>query len=89
MRAKSCFLVNAIIGDSLTFAMGPMLLDGEESPGKKADENQSKPDDGPASGTLFPRGTENNAEEGNGHTDSNQQEDGNEDNEQANEQTSL
>ena len=89
MRAKSYFLVNAIIGDSLTFAMGPKLLDGEEAPDKKVDENQNKPDDGPASGTLFPRGAENNAEEGNRHTEFNQQEDRNEDNEQANEQTSL
>lgn len=32
LRAKSYFLVNAIIGNSLTFALGPKLLDGEESP---------------------------------------------------------
>ena len=31
-RAKSYFLVCAIVGNSLTFALGPKLLDGEESP---------------------------------------------------------
>ncbi|KAI9795688.1 MAG: hypothetical protein M1835_005364 [Candelina submexicana] len=34
MRAKSYFLVNAMIGNSLTFALGPKLLDGEEVPDK-------------------------------------------------------
>ncbi|KAI9696554.1 MAG: hypothetical protein M1836_005573 [Candelina mexicana] len=34
MRAKSYFLVNAMIGNSLTFAFGPKLLDGEEVPDK-------------------------------------------------------
>ena len=33
-RAKSFFLVNAMVGDSLTFALGPRLLHGEEAPGK-------------------------------------------------------
>ena len=31
-RARSYFLVNAIVGDSLTFALGPKLLHGEEVP---------------------------------------------------------
>ena len=40
MRAKSYFLVNAMIGDSLTFAMGPKLLDAEKAPEKKDDQAQ-------------------------------------------------
>ena len=39
LRAKSYFLVNAMIGDSLTFALGPKLLDGEEAP----DDNPEEP----------------------------------------------
>lgn len=40
MRAKSYFLVNAMMGNSLAFALGPKLLDGEEVPDKddKADK---------------------------------------------------
>ncbi|KAL9078244.1 MAG: hypothetical protein Q9157_002824 [Trypethelium eluteriae] len=43
-RAKSYFLVNAMIGNSLTFAIGPALLNGheEDAPDRQADE--SKPD---------------------------------------------
>jgi predicted permease len=37
-RAKSYFLVSAIISNSLTFAVGPKLLDDEESP----DQNDTK-----------------------------------------------
>ena len=44
LRAKSYILVNAMIGDSLTFALGPKLLDGEEAPDKDSDaSNNSKP----------------------------------------------
>ena len=39
MRAQSYFLVNAMIGDTLTFAMGPKLLDGEHAPEKKMDSD--------------------------------------------------
>ena len=47
-RAKSYFLVCAVVGNSLTFALGPKLLDGEESPdepeGKKGqEENNPEP----------------------------------------------
>ncbi|KAL9125338.1 MAG: hypothetical protein Q9217_005448 [Psora testacea] len=45
LRAKSYFLVNAMIGDSLTFAMGPKLLDGEEAPEKEQAREHAKPDD--------------------------------------------
>ena len=88
-RAKSYFLVNAIIGDSLTFALGPKLLDGEEAPDKKKDEDQGKPDHGPARGTLFPHSGESSAEAGNGHAEADGHEDDDEDTEEANEQTSL
>ena len=47
MRAQSYFLVNAMIGDTLTFAMGPKLLDGEHAPEKEDDgvENQDRSQD--------------------------------------------
>lgn len=41
IRAKSYFLVNAIVGNSLTFALGPKLLDGEESPEQEQDEDHN------------------------------------------------
>ena len=41
-RAKSYFLVCAIVGNSLTFAVGPKLLDGEESP--ETEEGRDKKD---------------------------------------------
>ena len=89
MRAKSYFLVNAIIGDSLTFALGPKLLDGEEAPDKKKDDDQRKPDHGPARGTFFPRSGESSAEAENGHAESDGHEDDDQDTGEANEQTSL
>ena len=59
MRAQSYFLVNAMIGDTLTFAMGPKLLDGEHAPENKQDEDdedQRKPvHHGPPERPLFPR----------------------------------
>jgi len=51
LRAKSYFLVNAMIGDALTFALGPKLLDGEEVPAKK-EEDRNKPD-GPSGRPFF------------------------------------
>lgn len=58
MRAQSYFLVNAIIGDALTFAIGPKLLDGEHAPEKKEDdgdeEQRNLVDNGPPEGPLFP-----------------------------------
>ncbi|KAL9101092.1 MAG: hypothetical protein Q9163_003607 [Psora crenata] len=44
LRAKSYFLINAMIGDTLTFALGPKLLDGEEAPRQKQAVEQAKPD---------------------------------------------
>ena len=76
MRAKSYFLVNAMIGDSLTFAMGPKLLDGEEAPEKK--DEQAKPNG------------DDHEHEGNGEAQDSQQEAGaHRDADAANEQTSL
>lgn len=45
-RAKSYFLVSAMIGNSLTFAIGPKLLDDEETPEShhdKANQDQHAP----------------------------------------------
>ena len=45
-RANSYFLVCSIVGTSLTFAMGPKLLDGEESPDEEEeDKKHDNPDD--------------------------------------------
>jgi hypothetical protein len=41
-RAKSYFLVSAMVGNSLTFAVGPKLLDDEETPEKWHEERQKK-----------------------------------------------
>ena len=78
-RAKSYFLVNAIVGDSLTFALGPKLLDGEEEapPKKERDEDEqdgqaTKQDDHPAASTLFPRNTLENYQHTNGRAPENQ-----------------
>lgn len=45
LRAKSYFLVNAMVADSITFALGPKLLDGEEAPHKKANSADGTRDD--------------------------------------------
>lgn len=82
MRAKSYFLVNAMVGDGLTFALGPKLLDGEEVPDKK-DDDQRKPPEVPVRDPLLPR----DPEQGNGHVEDNEGECNREDD--ANEHTSL
>lgn len=86
MRAKSYFLVNAMIGDALTFALGPKLLDGEEVPAKEADQNKN---DRPPSRPLFPQQPENrpDEEQANGHAETDNSEDDQVEN--ANEHTSL
>ena len=48
-RAESYFLVKAMISDSLTFAFGPKLLDGEEMPSKSGHTRQ---DSDHANGTV-------------------------------------
>lgn len=48
-RAKSYFLVAAVVGNSLTFAVGPRLLDDEETPDSYEDqESQKRQKDGNA-----------------------------------------
>jgi auxin efflux carrier family protein len=42
-RAKSYFLVSAMIGNSLTFAIGPKLLDDEETPDSHHDKANKDP----------------------------------------------
>ncbi|KAI9815898.1 MAG: hypothetical protein M1832_005209 [Thelocarpon impressellum] len=41
-RAESYFLVCAIVGNCLTFSLGPKLLDGEEAPDKEKEEEQQR-----------------------------------------------
>ncbi len=87
LRAKSYFLVNAMVGDTLTFALGPKLLDGEEVP-KKEEEDQNKsngPPDRPHS--LQQPHSRPDEEQGNGHAEANGG--GEHHNEDAHEQTSL
>ena len=85
MRAQSYFLVNAMIGDTLTFAMGPKLLDGEHAPDKNGgedDEDQHSPAERP----LFPREPEER--NGNG-TASPGRHESRQENQEPDEQTSL
>lgn len=93
LRAQSYFLVNAMIGDALTFAMGPRLLDGEHAPEKKrdgGDEDQTKPvDNGPLEGPLFPFAPEQSNGNGTYGARSDGQDSRRENNEEAHEQTSL
>ncbi|KAK4691947.1 auxin efflux carrier family protein, partial [Lecanoromycetidae sp. Uapishka_2] len=90
MRAKSYFLVNAIVGDSLTFAMGPKLLDGEDAPKKKENGEQAKPNTGnPSDGTLFPQNTQDSTQQSNGHAEHNEQDREVQHDDDSNEQTSL
>ena len=88
MRAQSYFLVNAMIGDTLTFAMGPKLLDGEHAPEQKndgEDDDQRKGShNGPLEGPLFPREPEQSNGHRPGSQDSRQEND-----EEPHEQTSL
>lgn len=78
-RAKSYFLVCAIIGNTLTFAVGPRLLGGEESPDEEEDvqkqheeRDENEGEDGVG-----------DEEDGHGHHDNQQ------DNTSVHEQTSL
>jgi len=41
-RAKSYFLIASIVGNSLTFAVGPRLLDDEEAPDNAEEENKGQ-----------------------------------------------
>lgn len=86
-RANSYFLVCAIVGNSLTFALGPKLLDGEEVPDQPEEEEEGdEPDeaDGGVEGTEdVEQGRLRPTEQQNGDA-------GHDDNEETvNEQTSL
>lgn len=91
LRAKSYFLVNAIVGNSLTFALGPRLLDGEESP-EEVEEDQ-KQADGRFIQTRqdaqqgYYQSSERPEEQRNGHGNADNQQA--EDTEEAHEETSL
>ncbi len=41
-RAKSYFLVSSMVGNSLTFAIGPKLLDDEEAPDKDKGQKEQQ-----------------------------------------------
>ena len=93
-RAKSYFLVCAMVGNSLTFALGPKLLDGEESPDDEEDEDRKKhPEngvdedaDGGVEGTEdVEQGRIRPTEQPNGHPENEGENEG----EEVNEQTSL
>ena len=90
MRAESYFLVNAMIGDTLTFAMGPKLLDGEHAPEKQQDEDdedQRRPvKNGQSERPLFPQEPEQS--NGNGTARPGGQ-NGHQEDEAPDEQTSL
>ncbi|KKY27689.1 putative auxin efflux carrier superfamily [Phaeomoniella chlamydospora] len=75
-RAESYFLVCAIVGNCLTFAIGPRLIDGEHGPDKKDDQKDQSYENGQNDGQQ------------NGNAEQNGQ-DSNENQEDANEQTSL
>ena len=54
-RAQSFFLVNAIVGNCLTFAVGPRLIDAEHAPddtGKDKEENDDQQQNGHASSSM-------------------------------------
>lgn len=86
LRAKSYVLVNAMVGDALTFALGPKLLDGEEIPKKKEDQNETNgsPDRPLPSQQPLSHPDE---EQGNGHAEANGGEERHD--EDAHEETSL
>ena len=92
MRAQSYFLVNAMIGDTLTFAMGPKLLDGEHAPEKEddGDLDQGRPQDNfPPENPLFPYASEQSNGNGTYGASPGGQDTRQERNEEPNEQTSL
>ena len=81
-RAQSYFLVCAIVGNSLSFALGPKLLDAEESPDEAEADKKSQPDgtDSGRSGDDIEQGNYEN-----GHVEDHPEND----NASVNEQTSL
>lgn len=84
IRAKSYFLVNAIVGNSLTFALGPKLLDGEESP-EQVEREDHKRADGSTEQANLQDEEQGSTQSHNGTSESNGRAEG----ENPNEQTSL
>ena len=82
-RAKSYFLVCAIVGNTLTFAVGPKLLDGEETPDSEEDEDLKQLPNGDG---IVGRGED--VEQGENSNEGGNTED-QDDNASVNEQTSL
>lgn len=80
-RAKSYFLINAMVGNSLTFALGPQLLNGQEEDAHDKPEKEEEEDDQQANGSA-----EDHAERGEAGDDT---EESLSDREEANEDTSL
>lgn len=86
-RAKSYFLVCAIVGNSLTFALGPKLLDGEEVPDQREEDEEGDEAD-EANGGV--EGTEDMEQGRLRPTEQQNGDAGHDDNEETvNEQTSL
>lgn len=74
-RAKSYFLVCAIVSNSMTFSLGPRLLDHEEAPDRDGREGKDQPQ---AEDSQHRNNEDSEATHANGHT-----------NEEATENTSL
>lgn len=70
LRAKSYFLVNAMIGDSLTFALGPRLLHGEEASEEDEHEGDTKLDNGQPDQREAPDAEHGTGQRENGHASS-------------------
>ena len=90
LRAKSYLLVNAIVGNSLTFALGPRLLDGEESPEQEEEQKQANgrpPQAQQDTEQGYHQGSEQAEEQQNGHRNNGDQQ--NREAEEAHEETSL
>ncbi|KAI9819930.1 MAG: hypothetical protein M1827_006500 [Pycnora praestabilis] len=88
-RAKSYFLVCSIVGNSLTFALGPKLLDGEEAPDQeKKDKKDRGSDNGNANGNERGEDIESGRRRQSENQDGNTRDNG-EDVDEAHEETSL
>lgn len=91
-RAKSYFLVCSIVSNSLTFALGPKLLGGEDSPDEKEDDKKQDINDGGVEDaeqgrvqpTWLANGSSDHTADVNGNANANQ-----DNGEEATEETSL
>lgn len=53
-RAKSFFLINAVVSNALTFALGPRLLNGSEEDGEEKEENDEEEEEANENTSLLP-----------------------------------